>query len=844
MSRIPDNQTRESTRAGAGRVERAVRWWVRLLVARPWMAVALLTAATAGALVYGAGIEIRSDMEDLFPADSPSVVRAREARRIVGSRSEVQVIIGSPDRDTNRQVAAELAQAFAAHQGQVARVEFRRDVELFRKNALLFLSRDDLRRLDEEVTRAIADATRQEMESEFEFDFGDAPEAAAKPAEPPPERRHLPTEDELRERFDADDLREYVETPDGQVIAVKVYPSFPPSDAGRTATLNALLAQDIAAALARHPGRDLTVTTEGDYAHVTAVVQQIGREATRAFIVALVGVALMLLVYFRRLRALVVTMVSLVFATIWTYAFARLAIGYLNFVTAAIFSIVLGLGIDFVVHATARTDEARARGLPLREALPEALSSLFGAMLWAAVCATATFFSLVVFEFRGFSQFGLIAGVGGLLCFAGAYVFFPPLEAAIASLRSPRRPPATRAAPAAAEPAPAPAAREPGPRFGWTVLAIYAAILAVAATQLPHLTLEADMRALRLTTTRVTSELRSRYLHEAEQRSTSPLLVITDDLDETRRLDRHLRAMVPHEPLLESVMSIFTFVPDDQPEKLAQVREIKRKLDLKYGLLDAADRAEADRLLTWLDPHPFGVDDLPDWLVDKFTDTDGRLGRYVLMHVAGTKSVGRRVLEIQQALGTIVMDGKEFHPTASWMILGDAYGMVLAEGPWAIGLACLVVLLILALDLRSARDVLTVFVPLVAGFVAFIGAAVALGAELNIVNIVVLPTVFGMGVDTAIHLVHRINEGDSLRVVFRTTGRAAGVSVATDAVGFAALLFSSNEGLRSIGVLAVIGLLTIYITSVSLIAAFVAVGWKRPPSPSLALAATTGVIAP
>lgn len=839
MSRIPSNHIPKEAHARGGRVERGVRRWVCLLVARPWLATAVLTLLTAGALFYGAGIEIRSDLEDLFPADSPSVVRAREARRVVGSRSEVQVLIGSPDRDTNRQVARELAEAFQTHGALVARVEFRRDVELFRKNALLFLSKDDLNKLDEEVTRAIADATRDEMEAEFEFDFGDTPKGAAKAAEPPPERRHLPSEDELRERFDADDLREYVETPDGQVIAVKVYPSFPPSDTAQTATLNGLLAQDVAATLARHPGRDLTVTTEGDYAHMTAVVQQIGREAARAFLVALAGVALMLLVYFRRLRAVLVTMVALIFATIWTYAVARFAIGYLNFVTAAIFSIVLGLGIDFVVHATARTDEARARGLPLREALPEALSRLFGAMLWAAICATATFFSLAVFKFRGFSQFGLIAGVGGLLCFAGAYVFFPPLEAAVASLRWKKR----RAAPRPLPPAPAstPTVRDPSPRFGWAVLAIYGAILAVSATQLPHVTLEADMRSLRLTTTRVTSELRSRYLHEAEQRSTSPLLVITDDLDETRRLDRHLHAMVSHEPFLQSVMSIFTFVPDDQPAKIAQIREIKRKLDLKYGLLDADDRAEADRILTWMDPQAFDVHDLPPWLIEKFTDTDGRLGRYILMHVAGTKSVGRRVLQIQDALGTIVMDGKEFHPTASWMILGDAYGMVLAEGPWAIGLACLVVLFILVLDLRNVRDVLTVFVPLIAGFVAFIGAAVSLGAELNIINIVVLPTVFGMGVDTAVHLVHRLNEGDSLRTVFRTTGRAAGVSVATDVVGFAALLFSSNEGLRSIGVLAVIGLLTIYITSVSLIAAFVAVGWKRPPTPSLAAAA--GVIA-
>lgn len=825
-----------------------VRAMVRGLVRHPWLATGLLTLATVGALFYGRGIEIRSDMEGLFPEDSPNVVRARRAREIVGSRSEMIVLLGHPSAELKRELAGELAAALEADEELVADVEWRRDIALFEDNALLFLSPGDLKTLDREVTEAIADATRKELEDDFEIEpSAAAPEETAQPAPTTSERLKLPSEAELRERLSAQDLQEFFESPDGEVLALKVYPTFPPARADLTVELGERIHKSFARLLAAHPGQKVELALEGDYAHMTEAVAEITSEATWAFFLALAGVAALLLLYFRRVRALLVMLLTLVASTVWTFAFARLAVGHLNLVTVAIFSIVVGLGIDFVLHATSRTDEAVAEGLPLSEALPVALARLGGAMLWAAVCATATFFALVIFDFRGFSQFGLIAGVGGLLCLAGAYIVYPPLEilaariAARIAARVARRP---HRRPTVSAPAPAPAGppgpdRPPSRAIGWLILALVAAATAISISWLPDLELHADMRQLRASSTEVVSELRRKYLGEAAQRSTSPALVITEGLSATRRVHRHMAARVDSEPLLQGVMSIYTFVPDDQEEKLAIIREVKRKLDLKYGLLDEAGRADADRLLRYLEPRAFGVTDLPPWLLERFTDTEGHLGRYVLLHIQGTKSDARRVVAIQDAFGTIEVDGSTYYATATWFILGDAYTTVRREGPLAVALGAFIVLLILGLDLRNVRDVLTVFIPLVVGFVVFLGVATALKLQLNIINVVVLPTVFGMAVDTAIHLVHRLNEGDGLQTVFRTTGRAAAVSVATDTMGFAALVAMSNEGLRSIGILAVTGLITLYVVNLALIAALVAVGFKRPairPAPQVALA--------
>ncbi len=830
----------------SARVRAVTERLVRALIARPWAALGAALLLTALAGWYGGGIAIRSDMEDLFPDDSPNVVRARAARRALGSRSKLQLYIGSPDRALNRQVAGEIAEGLTALGSPlIGSVEWRRDTAFFEANALLYLPLEDVRELKGRVDDAIADAVRAHEEEEDGEDWGldddedgAAGDATAKPAGKDGEdaeagKRRIPTEDEIRDRYRAHDLTEYFESPDGQVIAVRVYPTFKPADTAKTRALNGVIEQVVGAVLGRHPGAGLTTATEGDYAHVTAAVDQLRHELWTALLIALGGIGALLIVYFRRLRAVVMTLIPLLAGLAWTFFFARVAVGYLNLITAFIFSILVGLGIDFVVHAASRVDEAFDGGLALEEALPVGLGTLGRAMLAAALTTSATFLALAVFDFRGFSQFGLIAGVGVLLALATVYVVLPPLEILFARLlgrrrrvRAGERADAQRAGGsphAEAENALAVGGR--GRRRALWGLAALLLTAGVSSAFIPRLSFEADMRKMRTKSARKSSALRQKYRREADQRPTSPALYMTGGLDETRALHDALVARKSTEPLINDVRSIFSFVPSDQAAKAALAAEMRRKIRNKRAILTGQDAADADRLLRYLSPKPFGPRELPAWVREHFTDTHGRLGRYVLLYVNGVKSDARHVVEIQRKLGAVRVGDKTYYGTASWMILGDAFTVVQQEGPWAVGLAGLVVLLLVSLDLRRARDVAAIFLPLTAGFVTFLGILGAANIHLNIFNIIVLPTIFGIGVDTSIHLVHRLREGAGVGLALRSTGGAAAVSSATTAVGFGALLFVSNEGLRSIGWVAAIGIVVSYLASVGFIGVLGALGW-------------------
>jgi uncharacterized protein len=418
----------------------------------------------------------------------------------------------------------------------------------------------------------------------------------------------------------------------------------------------------------------------------------------------------------------------------------------------------------------------------------------------------ATFAALMIFDFRGFSQFGLLAAAGVALCLTAVYLVLPP--AAILLHRAKARPDERVSRERTDVWSPA--------RWPWAVLVGFFAITALMSTQLPSLTFEADMRKLRTRGSAESSALRKKYRSEAETRNASPALIITDGIEETEKVHRYLDENREKFEFLTDIVSLATFVPDGQEEKLPLIAETKRRLDAKYGLLEGKERQDADKLKAYLTPSAFGYDDLPKWVQSKFTDNDGNLGRYVLLYVSGSKATAEHVLKIQDELGTIEVDGKQHHSTASWMILGDAYTIVRDEGPFAVLLASLVVLLLLILDLRSARWVCIAYVPLGVGFSLFLGILAWLQIPLNIFNIVVLPTILGIGVDTSIHLVHRLRDGEPVSRVFRKTGAAAMVSAATTALGFASLLVVSNEGLRSIGLVAVIGIVCITASAIAM----------------------------
>lgn len=844
--------------SSAPRANFAERWlqaYCAATTARPWLSLALLLSLAAGAGVFGSGIQIRADLDDLFPDDTPAVVAARQARTTMKSTSQVVVVIGSPDRAANHKLATDFCSRVEALP-EISSVECRRDVAFFDRNAALFLPIDELERIEADTRAQIDRAVRDELlggglmegidegdpgaepqADEFGDEFGDAfgddsgppaagqadPAAAvdAKDAAP----RGLPTEDEIRSRLGTEyDIREWRESEDGTVLGVKLFPTVSPSDVERSAAFMTSVRSIMAELKPTSYHGEMLISMHGDYAEMTAEVSRIKGDLLVTTALALVAIMLIQLVAFRRGRALILLFVPLICSIALTLGFVRGSIGYLNVVTAFIFGILFGLGNDFGVYTLSRYQEERASGLEPREALMATVPGLWSAMRTAAVTTMAAFFALMIFDFRGFSQFGFIAGVGVLLALLATMAIFPPLAMVCHRL--------------VAEKPVQKGSAEGIAAFGWVthpkvakgLLAVVCLALLTTPWLLPQLTFETNLRELRTPPRKVADTASARaadpgaaeqqkkhslgvaYRTKAETRSASPILVVTDSMADSQVVHDDLMGRREELTRLNQIVSIHTFVPKEQPRKQVIIDRIRAHIEAKIDMLHGTEHDDAERALELLNSKPFAADELPDFVRKRFLDTQDRLGRFVILYANGNLAAVESIREVMDQIGHFQVNGRHYRAAASFFILAEADAVVRKEGPLAVLLAALAVLCVIALNFRSLPFVIIAFGSLSVSFVLFLALASALGMHLNLFSITVLPSVFGIGIDGTVHLVHRgweSRDPRGLGRVVRQVGGAIWIAALTTTVGFGALMFQDNPGVASIGTLASIGVLLV-----------------------------------
>ena len=136
--------------------------------------------------------------------------------------------------------------------------------------------------------------------------------------------------------------------------------------------------------------------------------------------------------------------------------------------------------------------------------------------------------------------------------------------------------------------------------------------------------------------------------------------------------------------------------------------------------------------------------------------------------------------------------------------------------------------ILLALYFRHWVPVVLVLIPLFLTTLFTFAFIQITGMTLNMANILVVPLIFGLGVDTGIHVVHRYHQSYDLNeMLFSSTSKAVLISALTTIGTFISLSFSAHKGAASIGLLLSVAISLLLITTFIVLPALLAAFDKR-----------------
>jgi predicted RND superfamily exporter protein len=772
--------------------------------------VALLLMA--GTWAYASRIQVRSDLLELLPRDSPGFRAYEHQLGRVGGGASLIVVVESPDRRANERFIDDLAARIRRDPGDsIAYVESdTKDLRaFFSANRWLYADLSDLEDADRKLDLEIAEHAG----------LVEGLEESASKSEPGGPSSVLGDYEKKWEgvtaKFD-DSKGGYFETPDGTNAALRIVTTTSGTGDRAGDLLLERLKRDVGALdPARYEGR-MVVGYAGDIPNAIEEKQSLVSDALFATVGAFVLICAGIAFFYRSLWPLLVIALPALFGVGCAYAFATATFGYVNTTGAFLGAIILGNGINYPIVLVSRYRDFRARGQSPEEARREAVWNAFRAELVGASVGSIAYGSLTITHFRGFSQFGTIGFVGMLLVWASVIPLVPAMLAIIERFEARHQGPALR--PSEGTALTRFIARVTRERFAWILGG--AAIVSVAAiSTLPRYLRDPwEYNFDKLGSVGSKASGAGHWSNRADvafggKTNVSGALMLADAPEQVPLVARQILANDARDPqgrLIAGVVTIDDFLPGtaaEQTSKLAVLARIRHRLSPRVlADLPEADREAATRMKPPEDLRVLGPADLPAFLRVRFQEKSGVLGTvfYVKYKNDVSLSDGKNLLRIARSTDNVVLpDGTLVRTASRATVFAEMIRSMERDGPLATGASFLAVLFVVLIATHSRAGVLTVGSALVMGVVWMMGLAAILDHKLNFLNFIALPITFGIGSEYPFNVYDRsrLLGGDPARAVTLSGGAVALCSYTTT-IGYASLVFSDNQALQSFGWLA------------------------------------------
>ncbi|MFB6232559.1 MAG: RND family transporter [Salinibacter sp.] len=821
------------------RLFEALRPFIRSVVRRAaWVLAAALLLSGGGAYL-ATGLDINTDISNLIPENYDSVQALMELKRTVGGGRDMAVAIVSPSFEANKRFAEDLIpRALSLRKDSdttetyLTRVDYKREVTFLKNNALYFASDRELRQVEKFLQEKIEKAKQARLEANpFYVDVG---------GEEADTTDTTDTGQQLEGVYDRLIGKRYPISDDSTTMVLRFFPSGSSTDLGYIENLHTDLQRliDRMNPESYHP--EMKVVVAGRLYRQLVEIRTIQRDILGSFGAGVGSVLLLVMLYFlykayraragtrfdknillqELVRAPVMGLVigvPLLMSLTWTGGAAYLLFGELNLMTSTLGLVLFGLGIDFGIHFYGRYAEERAEGASVSEAAETTFTSTGQAITIGALTTAGALYVLMVADFKGFSEFGAVAGTGVLFALVAMTVVMPALLSLLEQSRLlDLQATAGMQTGAEARERRYPAAR---PVVVGGLLAVVASLILV-----PRVDFQYDFGALEPEYTEY--EKKDRYIdrvNKGSDKRRNPAYIVADSQEAVPEIVEALREKMradttsPTILAVESLQERFPLRDSAKQAKLDRIAEIRKTATQNRYLEDETSDALEKLRRAAQTRTPIALDQVPKFLRKRFTTKEGKLGTFVIIYPSVGLSDGRKSIAFAKDVGTVTTDtGKTYHAGSTSLVAADMLRLLQREAPWMIAATFVIVAALMLLNFQSLRWAGLALVPLVIGLLWMLLVMEIFGLMVNFYNMIVFPAILGIGNDAGVHMVHRYREEgpESLWMVLRSTGEHVTMGSLTTAIGFGGLLLSFHPGLNSIGVLAVVGLGTTLLAAV------------------------------
>ena len=543
-------------------------------------------------------------------------------------------------------------------------------------------------------------------------------------------------------------------------------------------------------------------------------------------------------------RIVAAIIITTIVGLVLTSAVGLLAVGRFNLISIAFIPLFVGLGVDFGIQISIKFNAERLEGVAPALALERAAADLGAPLALAAGAVFLGFGAFLPTDYVGISELGIIAGLGMLIALALSVTLLP----ALLMLLRPKAPLGEVGFASAA------------PLDNWLchnrkkVLWAFAISMGISIALLPFVRF--DFNPLHLRDPNGPAMRSLTDLMRDPMRTPNTIDVLVTNRIEARTIMNRVEKL----PEVAQVIGLDSYIPDDQPAKLALIEDAAVLLDLTLNpfeiaaapsdsetiaaLIELRDKLNAvaamqqgpavgharalaltlgriaaatpairavasetlvvpltvmlDQIRLVLQASTVTRESLPEEIIRDWVSADGR---------ARVQIFPKGDSNDNDVLARFTASVRQLMPNATGLPVATQEAAKTVA--WAFVeagiLALLLVSALLFAVLRDVREVAFTLAPVVLSGFLTLASCVIIGQPINFANIIAFPLLFGVGVAFHIYFVMAWRAG-ATELLQSSLARAVLFSALATGSAFGALWLSAHPGTASMGKILMISL--------------------------------------